>query len=539
MTREVKLTVALDYHGYRLRELSLLEEVVSEAAVSRLNGASIGRESDAVSVTVWNAKRDSGTLDVVRKVAREHEMSLEISPAEAFWVRLSEKGATTPSVKRLEQSSLFEGYIKSLRPGLPGVAILQDGDTVTVQADSPDFGKTLARALHHAFLITQATPTSWRVSWDKQFLSQAFPVEEQQELVSKTAEAVRSFLGDPLELEVYSGGNPDKEDASGVHFLVLNPAQHQPFIDSVRKVFGQDQLFVLSEIEATDARFIRPKSQRQSTEALDFDLMGAVQNALAPQIKLRIEDDGVIVEAKDPVHNGDVAAVVQQALAGRSDLVVKPRSNAGLRVELASKAHLGAALPAMSGSDFLKSVAVQIEAAGVHPKEVMPVGSERAQIIFATQDDAEKLRTALSRPSGLTIRMVDEQPNGVTNSAPSKGDTKLKLPTGEEIWVTPQAIVTGDMIADAMVTENKFTQLPVVQFRLTDEGRSRFAAATRLHLGKRFAIVVNGTAVSAPIINSPILGGTAEVHGNFTVNSANTLLESILPHRNDLLLTVE
>jgi preprotein translocase subunit SecD len=115
----------------------------------------------------------------------------------------------------------------------------------------------------------------------------------------------------------------------------------------------------------------------------------------------------------------------------------------------------------------------------------------------------------------------------------------LKLPTGEDIWVKPDAIITGDMIADAVATEDKFTQLPVIQFRLTDEGRSQFAAATRLNVGKRFAIVVNGTAVSAPIILDPVLGGAGQITGNLTTESANDLVKAILPHRDDLLLTVD
>jgi hypothetical protein len=541
-----KLTVALDRYGYQLRELYLLEDVVREAAASRLHRASIGTENSAVAVTVWNVKKDSAVVDVVKKVASEHKMSIELSPAVAFWVRLSATGAATPSAKRLEESgrleSGLEGYIKSLRPELPGVTITQDGDTATVQATDPDFGKALAKAVNHLFLITQLTSNSWRVSWNTQLLSQTFSTEKQKEAMGKTAEYVRAILGDPLGLQVYRGSDPDgvnTDTSSGVHFLVVDPARHEAFINSVRKAFDQNPLFIFSEVSASEARFIGSEPRRQSSEEADFELMGAVSNAIAPQSKLRIAGDGINVEAENQAQNGELSSIVREALMGRNDLVLKPLPDAGLRVELKREAHLGAAIPKVSAGDFLKSMMVRIDAAGVHPEQVLSVDSERARIIFKTPADADKFRAAISRPSGLTISLVDEQPKGTTKSTPPEDDTKLKLPTGEDIWVNPEPVVTGDMVADATATEDKFTKQPVVQFRLTDEGRSRFAAATRLHVGKRIAIIVDGTVIEAPIILDPITGGAVKITGKFTTESANALVKLILPYRDDLLLTVE
>jgi preprotein translocase subunit SecD len=78
----------------------------------------------------------------------------------------------------------------------------------------------------------------------------------------------------------------------------------------------------------------------------------------------------------------------------------------------------------------------------------------------------------------------------------------------------------------------------VIEFRLTDEGRDRFATATREHIGERFAIVVDGAALEAPVIRDAIMGGKGEISGGFTEASAESIVQSILPHRNDYPLVV-
>jgi hypothetical protein len=45
--------------------------------------------------------------------------------------------------------------------------------------------------------------------------------------------------------------------------------------------------------------------------------------------------------------------------------------------------------------------------------------------------------------------------------------------------------------------------------------------------GKRFAMVLDGKVLSAPSINEPILGGSAQISGSFSVASANALAISL------------
>jgi len=46
---------------------------------------------------------------------------------------------------------------------------------------------------------------------------------------------------------------------------------------------------------------------------------------------------------------------------------------------------------------------------------------------------------------------------------------------------------------------------------------------TQQNVGKPFAIVLDNEVISAPVIREPILGGSGQISGSFTVQSANDL----------------
>ena len=53
--------------------------------------------------------------------------------------------------------------------------------------------------------------------------------------------------------------------------------------------------------------------------------------------------------------------------------------------------------------------------------------------------------------------------------------------------------------------------------------RKRFGDITRAHVGEPFAIVLDGKVLSAPVIQEPIIGGSGQISGNFTVAETTSL----------------
>ena len=82
---------------------------------------------------------------------------------------------------------------------------------------------------------------------------------------------------------------------------------------------------------------------------------------------------------------------------------------------------------------------------------------------------------------------------------------------------------SGDKLTDAGQGFDPQTNAAVVNITFDSEGGSKFARLTQNNVGRPFAIILDGQVLSAPNINEPILGGSAQISGNFSVESANQL----------------
>ena len=63
----------------------------------------------------------------------------------------------------------------------------------------------------------------------------------------------------------------------------------------------------------------------------------------------------------------------------------------------------------------------------------------------------------------------------------------------------------------------------VVSFTFDRVGAKKFGKATGTGVGKRLAIILDGKIISAPQVREPIIGGSGQISGNFTFQSATDL----------------
>jgi preprotein translocase subunit SecD len=89
--------------------------------------------------------------------------------------------------------------------------------------------------------------------------------------------------------------------------------------------------------------------------------------------------------------------------------------------------------------------------------------------------------------------------------------------------VEKRVLVSGADLTDAQPGFDQRTNEPIVQFRFNTSGARKFAQVTQENVGKPFAIVLDNEVISAPNIREPILGGSGQISGSFTVQSANDL----------------
>jgi preprotein translocase subunit SecD len=84
-------------------------------------------------------------------------------------------------------------------------------------------------------------------------------------------------------------------------------------------------------------------------------------------------------------------------------------------------------------------------------------------------------------------------------------------------------MVSGEDLTDAQPGFDQRNGEPIVSFRFNTNGARRFAQVTQENVGKPFAIVLDNEVISAPVIREPILGGSGQISGSFTVQAANDL----------------
>jgi preprotein translocase subunit SecD len=150
-------------------------------------------------------------------------------------------------------------------------------------------------------------------------------------------------------------------------------------------------------------------------------------------------------------------------------------------------------------------------------------GVDRILVQVPGLQDPTRLKEILKTTAKLDFRMVDDSvpPDQIQNVPPDA--ELLRNKEGGNILVKRAVSVSGADLVDAQPGFDQRTSEPVVNFRFNSNGARRFAQISQENVGKRFAIVLDNEVISAPVIREPILGGSGQISGSFTVQSANDL----------------
>ena len=94
--------------------------------------------------------------------------------------------------------------------------------------------------------------------------------------------------------------------------------------------------------------------------------------------------------------------------------------------------------------------------------------------------------------------------------------------------VKAEAEITGAYVTDSRVTvgggnDPQIANKPVVLLSFNRQGAARFAQITGRNVGKRLAIILDGTVYSAPVIRERIAGGNAQITGMESMDEAKEL----------------
>jgi preprotein translocase subunit SecD len=232
---------------------------------------------------------------------------------------------------------------------------------------------------------------------------------------------------------------------------------------------------------------------------------------------LVVKDGAASVEIRDPAQIEQARTLISEAGDG-----IEVTADGPLIAARFSEAALGQ-LRSRAVDQSVEIVRRRIDEFGTKEPTIQRQGADRILVQVPGDKDPDRLKKALGTVAKLTFRFVEENVSAQDAQAG-------RLPPGTEVLpaeggrvevVQKRVMVSGENLVDAQATFQDAQ--PVVSFRFDSVGARRFGDATRENVGRRFAIVLDNKAISAPVIREPILGGSGIISGSFTVESAQDL----------------
>lgn len=217
----------------------------------------------------------------------------------------------------------------------------------------------------------------------------------------------------------------------------------------------------------------------------------------------------------------------------------------------------------VEGSAVQKSIEVirnRIDEFGVTEPEIVSLGSERIVIQLPGVKDIERAKALIGKTAKLEFKMVNDEVSpdslfALVEKAKKEGIEYKKgekfsdytyrlneflkndIPKGQELvferkmnkltndierldpyLVSKVAGLTGDELQDATVRVDQQDNRPYVGLTFKSQGAKIFEELTGENIGKRMAIVLDGNVYSAPVIQTRIAGGSAQItlgNGNY------------------------
>jgi SecD/SecF fusion protein len=285
---------------------------------------------------------------------------------------------------------------------------------------------------------------------------------------------------------------------------------------------------ILLQIDRQDLANERLESARDEirTSLRDAQIGYAGLTGTSNYVQVRIRDLGQIEAAKSalesltqPISTGlfTAGSVIEMEMAEPEPGLLRiTLTEAGLDYRVA------AAL-----TQSIEVVGRRVNELGTTEPVIQRQGSDRILVQVPGLQDPQRLKDILGQTAKLTFQMVDQSMpvEEAISGRPPAGTTVMYSTDDPPVpyLIENRIIVSGENLVDAQATFDQRTNEPVVSFRFDNRGATRFGQATQTNVGRLFAIILDDEVISAPQIREPILGGTGQISGNFTVQSANDL----------------
>jgi len=216
-----------------------------------------------------------------------------------------------------------------------------------------------------------------------------------------------------------------------------------------------------------------------------------------------------LFEGKD----SEINPYYDQFKANQFDLLINEN-----KIQLSYSKYGLVQLKSSSQNQAIEIVRRRVDEIGTNEPNILKRGNDRIVVELPGLDNPDRIKTLLGKTANLTFRFV------TLNEEESFGTEKISFLDGsDDAIVSKRIILSGDNLVDAQPRMDNQSNQTVVSFTLDRVGAKKFAKATSSGVGKKLAIILDGKIISAPNIVEPIIGGSGQITGDFTFQSATDL----------------
>jgi preprotein translocase subunit SecD len=173
----------------------------------------------------------------------------------------------------------------------------------------------------------------------------------------------------------------------------------------------------------------------------------------------------------------------------------------------------------------IEVISRRVDELGTTEPSIQRQGDDRILVEAPGLGDPARLKAIVGQTAQLTFHMVEGSYDPAQPQTPKPGtiDVPSNDGTGLTYVLQDVPLMTGEDLTDAQAAFDQQNNQPVVNFRLSGAGARKFGEVTTQNVGRLFAIVLDNVVISAPRINEPIPGGSGQISGSFSVETANDL----------------
>jgi len=176
-------------------------------------------------------------------------------------------------------------------------------------------------------------------------------------------------------------------------------------------------------------------------------------------------------------------------------------------------------------SQSIEVIRNRIDELGTTEPAIQRQGTDRVLVQVPGFEDSTRLKDIISRTARLTFHLVHPTMSAAQAEAQGIpiGYMVLSSAGGGSELLNENVELGGESLVDSQPSFDQQTSRSVVTFKFDTRGAITFGDITSRNVGKRFAIVLDNQVITAPVIQQAITGGSGQISGNFTTESANDL----------------